>query len=41
VVSLNTVRSHTKSIYAKLAVNSRRTAVRRGEELDLLRGPVR
>lgn len=36
VVSLNTVRSHTKSIYAKLDVNSRRTAVRRGQELDLL-----
>jgi LuxR family transcriptional regulator, maltose regulon positive regulatory protein len=36
VVSLNTVRTHTKSIYAKLAVNSRRAAVRRGEELDLL-----
>jgi LuxR family maltose regulon positive regulatory protein len=36
VVSLNTVRTHTKSIYAKLAVNSRREAIRRGEELDLL-----
>ncbi|MCW2539604.1 MAG: ATP-dependent transcriptional regulator, MalT-like, LuxR family [Frankiales bacterium] len=36
VVSLNTVRTHTKSIYAKLAVNSRRAAVRRAEELDLL-----
>jgi LuxR family maltose regulon positive regulatory protein len=36
VVSLNTVRTHTKSIYAKLAVNTRRAAVRRGEELDLL-----
>ena len=36
VVSLNTVRSHTKSIYAKLAVNSRREAVRRTVELDLL-----
>ena len=36
VVSLNTVRTHTKSIYAKLGVNSRRAAVRRAEELDLL-----
>jgi LuxR family maltose regulon positive regulatory protein len=36
VVSLNTVRTHTKAIYAKLAVNSRREAIRRGAELDLL-----
>jgi LuxR family maltose regulon positive regulatory protein len=36
LVSLSTVRSHTKSIYAKLGVNSRRAAVRRGEELDLM-----
>ena len=36
VVSLNTMRSHTKSIYAKLGVNSRREAVRRAAELDLL-----
>ena len=36
VVSLNTVRSHTKSIYAKLGVNSRRAAVRRAADLDLL-----
>jgi LuxR family maltose regulon positive regulatory protein len=36
VVSLHTLRSHTKSIYAKLGVNNRRAAVRRGEELDLL-----
>ena len=36
VVSLSTIRSHTKSIYAKLGVNNRRAAVRRGEELDLL-----
>jgi LuxR family maltose regulon positive regulatory protein len=36
VVSLSTIRSHTKSIYAKLGVNSRRAAVRRGEELDLM-----
>jgi LuxR family maltose regulon positive regulatory protein len=37
VVSLNTVRTHTKSIYTKLGVTNRRAAVRRGEELDLLR----
>ena len=36
VVSLHTVRSHTKSIYAKLGVNSRRAAVSRAAELDLL-----
>ena len=35
VVALSTVRSHTKSIYAKLGVNSRRSAVRRGQELGL------
>ncbi|MBK9125067.1 MAG: helix-turn-helix transcriptional regulator [Chloroflexi bacterium] len=36
VVSLNTVRTHTKNIYTKLGVNSRRAAVRRAEELKLL-----
>jgi len=36
VVSLNTVRTHTKKIYAKLGVNSRREAVSRARELDLL-----
>ena len=35
VVSLNTVRTHTKSIYAKLGVSSRRAAVRRAAELEL------
>lgn len=35
VVSLNTLRTHTKNIYAKLGVNSRRAAVRRARELDL------
>jgi LuxR family maltose regulon positive regulatory protein len=34
-VSLNTIRTHTKSIYAKLGVNNRRAAVRRADELDL------
>jgi LuxR family maltose regulon positive regulatory protein len=37
VLSLNTVRTHTKNIYAKLGVNDRRAAVRRATELDLLR----
>jgi LuxR family transcriptional regulator, maltose regulon positive regulatory protein len=35
-VSLNTVRTHTSHIYAKLGVNSRRAAVRLAEELDLV-----
>jgi LuxR family maltose regulon positive regulatory protein len=35
-VSLNTLRTHTKSIYAKLGVNSRRAAVRQAVELNLL-----
>ena len=40
-VSLNTVRTHTKNIYAKLGVNSRRAAVRRAIELGLLSGEGR
>jgi LuxR family transcriptional regulator, maltose regulon positive regulatory protein len=36
MVSLNTLRTHTKSIYAKLGVNSRRAAVRQAAELNLL-----
>ncbi len=35
-VSLNTVRTHTKNIYSKLGVSSRRVAIRRAEELGLL-----
>jgi LuxR family maltose regulon positive regulatory protein len=35
-VSLNTLRTHTKNIYAKLGVNSRRAAVRQAAELNLL-----
>jgi LuxR family transcriptional regulator, maltose regulon positive regulatory protein len=35
VVSLSTVRTHAKHIYAKLAVTSRRAAVRRAAELGL------
>jgi len=34
-VSLNTVRTHTKNLYTKLGVNSRRAAVRRAQELEL------
>jgi LuxR family maltose regulon positive regulatory protein len=36
VVSVNTLRTHTRNIYAKLGVNSRRAAVRRARELKLL-----
>ena len=36
VIALNTLRTHTRNIYAKLGVSSRRAAVRRAQELDLL-----
>jgi LuxR family transcriptional regulator, maltose regulon positive regulatory protein len=36
VVSLNTVRTHTKNLYMKLGVNDRRAAVRRAYDLHLL-----
>jgi len=36
MVSLNTMRTHTKNIYAKLGVTNRRAAVRRAAELNLL-----
>jgi len=36
MVALSTVRTHTKSIYSKLNVNSRRAAVRRAIELKLI-----
>jgi LuxR family maltose regulon positive regulatory protein len=36
MVSLNTMRTHTKNIYAKLAVTNRRAAVRRAADLSLL-----
>ena len=35
-VALSTVRTHTKSIYSKLNVTSRRAAVKRGTELGLI-----
>jgi LuxR family maltose regulon positive regulatory protein len=35
LVSLNTLRTHTKSIFTELGVNSRREAVRRAAELGL------
>ncbi|MDO8390203.1 MAG: LuxR C-terminal-related transcriptional regulator [Actinomycetota bacterium] len=38
-VSINTLRTHTKSIYSKLGVNNRHAAVRRGRELGLATGP--
>jgi LuxR family maltose regulon positive regulatory protein len=37
-VSLNTMRTHTKNIYAKLGVSSRRAAVRQARDLDLIPG---
>jgi LuxR family maltose regulon positive regulatory protein len=41
MVSLNTMRTHTKNIYTKLAVTNRRAAVRRAAELGLSRTPNR
>jgi len=35
-IATSTVRSHIKSIYGKLAVHSRREAVSRAKELDLI-----
>jgi LuxR family maltose regulon positive regulatory protein len=37
VVSVNTLRTHTKNIFAKLGVNNRRDAVLRAHELGLVR----
>ena len=42
VVSLNTVRTHTKHIYTKLGVNNRRAAISKAHQFGLLtRGPGR
>ena len=41
VVSLNTVRTHTKHIYTKLGVNSRRAAISRAHQLGLLSSRAR
>ena len=35
-VTLNTLRTHSRNVYAKLGVNSRRAAVRRAAELGLI-----
>jgi ATP/maltotriose-dependent transcriptional regulator MalT len=35
MVSLNTLRTHTKTIYMKLGVNDCRAALRRAQELGL------
>jgi len=37
-VSLNTLRTHTRNIYLKLGVSSRRAAVRQAQALDLIPG---
>ncbi len=36
IVSLNTLRTHTKNIFHKLGVNNRRAAIRRAKELGLI-----
>ncbi|MCA9912112.1 MAG: helix-turn-helix transcriptional regulator, partial [Anaerolineae bacterium] len=36
IISLNTFRTHTKNIYSKLGVNSRRATVRRATDLNLI-----
>lgn len=41
MISVNTLRTHTKNIFSKLGVTSRRAAVRRAEDLHLLAHPGR
>lgn len=41
VVSLNTLRTHTRNVYTKLGVSGRRAAVSRARELGLLAGNTR
>ena len=36
MVSMNTIRTHTKNIYSKLGVNSRRDAVKQARERKLI-----
>jgi LuxR family maltose regulon positive regulatory protein len=36
MIALSTVRTHTKSVYSKLGVTTRRAAVQRAAELDLI-----